>query len=208
MVRTVKNFLRLLIVFILSTAVFLAFSYFFLDSSIKSSQKTTDKKTENIPYYSPPENCGLKLLFPNGNSLLIFLDFEREIIYNIDTNMGSYANGSYFGYPVDYKCEFDYYTLSLFFDRIGGIDLESEEGFYHLCGIQICDLLSENNSDDLSFKVISAVFDKIAKNGLSDDDFIFLLDNCKTDLTMPVCLNWRDYIRDLFKNVVFVNRGN
>lgn len=203
-----KNFFRILIVFIASMAIFLAFSYFFLDKSINSSQKSADNKAENVPYYSHPENCGLKFLFPNGKSLLIFLDFEDEILYTIDANMDFEDDESYVGYPVDYKCEFDYYTLSLFFDRIGGIDLESEEGIYHLCGIQICDMLSADHSEDLQFKIISAVCEKIAKNGLNDDDFVFLLNNCKTDLTMPVCIYWREYIRNLFENVVFVNRGN
>ncbi|MBO4693182.1 MAG: hypothetical protein J5659_02150 [Clostridia bacterium] len=203
-----KKYFKLALIVFLSATIFFISSYLYLFTSLKGAQKTADKKTDDIPYYENQESCGIMFLFPSGNRMLFFLDFDEEILYIINIYDDYGESDNYVGYSVDYTCEIDYYTLSMLFDRLGGIDLSVDDGTYRLSGIQICDLLCSNESDDFYYEVICAVCSRISDTGLNNDDFLFIVSNCNTDLTMPVCLYWSKYVKHLFTNAVFVNRGN
>lgn len=200
-----KKILKLLIVIFLCTVLFFGSSFLYLNHNLKESEKTVDEKVQNVPYSKTPENCGILLKLPNDENILFFLDFEEVILYIINVEEYKSDFQSYVGYPIDYKCEIDYYTLSLFLDRIGGIDLEDGGEFLRFSGIQICELLSKENSSKLSFDITDAVCDKLSTAGLADEDFVFLIGNCDTDLSMPVCIYWKEYLSTLFSNRVFVN---
>lgn len=203
-----RKFSKTAFIVIFCAALFAFSSYLYLSYSLKQSKKAADRKAEDVPYFNPPENCGVLLGLPSERSVLFFLDFEKEILYIIDVNTHFSESEAYVGYPVDFKCKADYYTLSLFLDRIGGVDFETEEGFCRLNGIQICDMIKTENSDEMRFNLVCAFCERVSQTGLTADDFVFLTDNCDTDLTMPVCLYWCDYMKGMFANPVFVNRDN
>ena len=203
-----KKYFKFALAVFLCVNIFFVSAYFYLEKSLENNEKTADNKADNIPYYEKPESRGILFEFPNEIRMLFFLDFEKEMLYIINIYDDYIKSDNYVGYPADYYCKMDYYTLSSLFDRLGGIDFESEEGIYRLSGIQVCDLLCENDSDDFYHKIICGFCKRVSETGISDDDLLFLISGCDTDLTMPVCLYWSSYMNKMFANAVFVNRGN
>lgn len=200
-----KKYFKLALVIFLCTSLFFVSSYFYLNYNLKNNQKTVDEKVEDVPYHKTPESCGLLIELPDDNNILFYLDFDRIILYIINIEENDEPTESYVGYPIDYRCKFDYYNLSLFFDRMGGIDLQTDDGVLRFSGIQVCDMISNGNSSEVSFDVINEICNKISKAGLTGEDFAFLISNCDTNLTMPVCLYWQEFMSQMFSGRVFVN---
>ena len=200
-----KKFFKLALFFFLSASIFFGCSYFYLQKSLEKTQKPVEKSQENIPYYETPESCGLHFLLPAERELLIFLDFTEEMSYIIDIDKNNGGKYTYAGYSLDYDFSLDYSVLSEIFDRLGGLDLKSENETLRFTGVQVCDRLCTDSSKEFSYEVISAVCEKIAQNGFSNDDFVYLLENTDSTLTMPVCIYWQPYIEKMLANAVFVN---
>lgn len=200
-----KKYLKVGFVIFLGACVFFTASYFYLYGNLQSVEKAADTKKDDVPYSEIPENCGLHFLLPAGREVLFFLDFEKEISYiiNIFENKGSEDN--YAGYSFDYGFTVDYTVLSALIDRIGGLDLRCGDETLRLTGIEVCDALCKNSSPEFSFEVIVSFCDRIAQNGFSGEDFVYLIENTGTELTVPICLYWQDYVKDMFANAVFVN---
>ena len=200
-----KKFFKIALVTFLSASIFFGCSYLYLQKSFENARKPAENKQENVPYYEAPENCGLRFFLPGNKEILIFLDFTEEMSYIINIDKYNGSKYGYAGYSFDYELNLDYSVLSEIFDRLGGIDLKSDGTEFRFTGVQVCDKLCTDNSDEFSYEVIRAVCKRIAENGLSDDDFVFLLQNADTKLTMPLCIYWRSYIKKMFANAVFVN---
>lgn len=200
-----KKYFKFAIILFLSGFLFFGASYFYLYSSLKSEQKAANIKEDNIPYAETPENRGLLFNLPGDKKVLIFLDFGQEISYIVNINNNNAILGDYAGYPIDYKFDLDYYVLSGIFDRLGGIDLEAQGELLRYTGVQVCDLINNGVSPDIPIKIVSSLCRKIYENGFSTDDFVFLIDNTNTALTVPECFYWQKYIKSLFSNSVFVN---
>ena len=205
MVIYVKNFLKAAFIFFLCGSIFFGCSYFYLYKSLENTKKVTGKTDENVPYYELPDNCGLRFFMPGGQEIIFFLDFTEEISYIININDKNGLKGSYAGYTLDYDFTLDYSVLSELFDRLGGLDLKSDDGVLRFTGVQVCDRLCTDNSEEFSFEVVCAVCERIAKNGFSGDDFVYLLENSDTRLTVPVCIYWQPHLEKMFANAVFVN---
>lgn len=200
-----KKYLKIALILFLSLTVFFGSSYLYLYKSLKSRQKPTDEKQEGVPYFETPENCGLLFYLPNENKVLFFLDFEQEMSYIINIYENDDIMGNYVGYPVDYRFEIDYHILSLLFDRLGGLDLGADGEARRFTGIQVCDIMCKNPPNEVLYEIVFQVCDRISQNGYNIDDFTFLIENSKTNLTVPVCFYWQDRIKKLFSNSVFVN---
>ncbi|MBO4734483.1 MAG: hypothetical protein J5662_08405 [Clostridia bacterium] len=203
-----KKFFKIALTFFLSASIFFGCSYFYLYNSLKKTEKAAEKKQENIPYYETPVSCGLHFLLPAGKEILIFLDFEERIAYIIDINKNAVAEEGYAGYGFDYDFHVDYAVLSALIDRLGGIDLTVNNEPLRFTGVQVCDALCKNTSPEFPFETVFAVCERISQNGFSSDDFVFLIENSETTLTVPVCIYWQDYIKDMFADAVFVNWVN
>ena len=199
-----KKYLKISIILFLSVTVFFGSSYLYLYQNLKGQQQPADEKQDDVPYFETPENCGLLFYLPNDHKVLIFLDFEQEISYIISINVDDVSD-SYVGYPIDYRFEIDYYLLSMLFDRLGGLDLSTDDELLRFTGIQVCDIICKNPTNQALYEIISQVCVRISQNGYTIDDFTFLIENSKTNLTVPVCFYWQDNINKLFSNAVFVN---
>ena len=197
-----KKYFKTALLLFFSTLIFFGLSYFYLSSSLERNKKQTEKNEEHISYYEDIENCGIKVSLPGEINLLIYLDFTKEISYiiYIDNNMGDY-----FGYSEDYKITFDYQTLSLFIDRFGGIDMPADYEMQRYTGVQICDMLQQDKSKEFIYDLLDAQFKKISQIGISNEDFVFLIKNTSTNLTVPVCFYWPEHMQNMFSNATFVN---
>ena len=205
MVIYVKNFLKSAFIFFLCASIFFGCSYFYLYKSLEKTKKVTGETEDKVPYYELPDNCGLRFFMPGEREIIISLDFTEEIAYIININKENGLKGSYAGYTVDYDFTLDYSVLSELFDRLGGLDLKNNGEELRFTGVQVCDRLCTNNSANFHFEVVCAVCERIAQSGFSADDFVYLLENSDTRLTVPVCIYWQPHLEKMFANAVFVN---
>ena len=60
-------------------------------------------------------------------------------------------------------------------------------------------------SEQLLRKIIPAILRSVAENGLEDEAFNYIIDKSDTDLTVPDCLTWRNYISRLCENGRIIN---
>ena len=200
-----KNYLKLAFILFLSASVFFGASYFYLYISLEKEQKAADSKQEKIPYLETPESKGLLFTTEDIKAVLFFLDFEGEVAYIINISNHSGIVDNYAGYRIDYSFGTDYYVLSSVFDRLGGLDLDIDGEYLRYTGVQVCDILAAEHSTDISLKIVTALCEKISENGFSTDDFIFLIENTTTNLTVPDCIYWQGMLKNIFSNAIFVN---
>ena len=208
-VKNKKRFKRTLKI---SSAIFLSATAFFLTAFIylkysdEKIENTADAKDFSVPYEKDlPENKGLIFIYPDNSANFLYLDFsEKRIliqdieIYSEDCDLG--------GYSVDFSFKIDYPVIAEIIDRIGGIEMKSGKDYMRFTGTQITDMLSySTDTDALRQKIIMASLKSVSKNGLSDDDFIYIIENTDTLLTVPDYLLWKDYLEDMCMRTVSIN---
>ena len=197
-----KNFFKSFIVSLVCLIIYVGSGYLYLNSKVEPVKNVTP----SVPYYSEePENVGL-LVDIEGDKTYLFLDFYYNKI-NVIFDAESYVkDNNIMGHPIDHSVTADYGLLAGIIDRLGGIELESEEGVLRYTGVQVVDLLLKSKDyQKLERSVTRKIFEKIGENGFSKEDFLYIIENSNTTLTFPVCYYWVDYISELFGSVNEVN---
>ncbi len=191
-----RTIMRAVLAFVFSTAVLLATAYFFLLDNLGS--ETADVSEESVPYERAPDNCGLLFKTVSGLKILFYLNFNslQTTVLIIDDD--GQEKGEYAGYGVDFTVDADSRLVEGMIDRIGGIELELEGERLRYTGVQITELVSRDVGDRLKNDIIHAICEKIAQNGLEIDDFVFLIENSQTELTVPDCYTWQEDMAIMF----------
>ncbi|MBQ8267756.1 MAG: hypothetical protein IJZ21_05170, partial [Clostridia bacterium] len=101
--------------------------------------------------------------------------------------------------------ETDYQLIGGIVDRVGGVNVEVNGETLRYTGVQIIDLISVNPDEDMKAQVITQIFRQISENNFSKDDFIYIIENSKSNLTVVDCIYWLDYIGEMRGNINFVN---
>lgn len=182
--------------------IFVGGGYLYLNRELS----TVENKTYSVPYYSPaPENAGV--MFRIGQQgVLVYLDFEDNNIRFVYDTKDTPTGGLLYGYTVDYTVESDFDLLSGIVDILGGIELERDGEILRYTGVQVSELLLKNNCDrDLCDEVILKITEKVKNTGFQNEDFLYIIENSSTDLSLPDCYYWREYISALCGNVQIVN---
>ena len=174
--------------------------------SLKPNESPVKQNMSNISYYDyTPESVGLSVEISSEKTFL-FLDFYNKsinIIYDFE-KMDS--DGSTLGYTVDYYIKGDYEFLAKLVDLIGGIELEENGETFRYTGVQVADMLQISASyDDLERIVIRKILKKIKTTGLTKEDFLYIIENSETSLSVPICYNWPQYVKELCS---FINEVN
>ncbi|MBO7217157.1 MAG: hypothetical protein J6V50_00485, partial [Clostridia bacterium] len=157
----------------------------------------------SVPYYAP-ENRTLLFCLPDNSGALLTLDFENcEItveIYNDHAKEQAEAAR----YKPSYNIFADIEFLCRFCDRIGGIDLGegTQKRRYFSAGLR--QKLSEKTDYSTRREITAAFFEKIAKIGLSSEDFAFIIEETDTNLSYPACYKWIPLLGSLAENCIFV----
>ena len=185
--------------------MFFGGSYAYLWSNLKETEKSADTKDFNVPYSSVPADCGLLINAPLNQKWLIYLDFTETVCTVISCDDIKQDAKMHLGYSIDYTITLDYDIIAGIIDRIGGIELESNGELLRYTGIQVVDLIYVNGENISARDIISAIFYAISKNGFSKSDFVYIIDNGNTDLTVPICFDWPLYIKSLCRNFSFAN---
>lgn len=199
----IKNTLKTVIICLFSGAFFVLCGYFYLQTSTTE----TDNLVSDIPYSSSNvQNAGI-LLDICDSKTFIYLDFEGNDLLVIfpDESVDDMQNNLY-GYSVNYKIKGDYLLVADIVDLLDGIEMTQNEETLRFTGIQISDMLarSEKNSE-LKKQVISEIFKKIGERGFEKSGFVYIIENSQTNLTVPDCYFWSDYISGVCKNARFIN---
>lgn len=199
--KTVKYVMLLtgLCVLCLLTLVFGGYAY------LHFNIEKTDNKASKIPYeFAPPENAGILLDFC-GDRTFLYLNFENEEMKIIIPQSDDFE-ASVYGYTLDYTVKGDYYLLADIIDAADGIELQTDDGKYRYTGVQIAELLSNTvDTSLLKREIIAALTEKTADFGIDENIFYDIIKKGDTNLTVPDCHRWAEYISRLCKNSTVVN---
>ncbi len=200
-----KGILKKVLIFFGCTVLFFGVSYAYLDYNFKKDVKSAEQKEYNVPYERRPENKSIVFVFADNSACLVHLDFENMGIrlLNIDEFNGN--TELYNGYNCDYTVQVSYQLIEGIIDRVGGIDLESDNETWRYTGIQVVDLISRGCSDELKRQILLKIFAGISKNNFTKDDFVYMVENSQTDLSVIDCIYWVDYIKDMSGQINFIN---
>lgn len=193
-----KIFFKTLAISLGCCAVFVGVGYFYLDSSTKEQ---TQNEVSSVPYAYVPESAGV-LFDVSGDKTLFYLDFEGKSVSVIIADGINEAQQELYGYSIDYIVEADYNLLEGIIDAVGGVELKSGEEELAFTGVQVVETLTTTpESEELRREIITKILSKIAINGFSRQDFLYIIENSETNLTVPACYYWQDYINELCKTV-------
>lgn len=171
---------------------------------LTSKVTLVETKQEKVPYYeSVPQNTNILFSVLDTHTLLC-LDFEKNNmkVLSVEDLNDTY---SFSGYDTDFYVECDLNNLADIIDILGGIPLETEEGTLNFTGLQIKEMLEYNKDKEIRKEIKKNIIVKISQIGFSKDNFLYIIKNSNTNLTVPDCYRWEEYIKTLCKNAIFVN---
>ena len=170
---------------------------------LKSSAEPTKQNESAIPYTENEDAPkGLLFNFYEGGSVFVNFDTAQQttmvILLPHDCDQTTVSD---YGYTVFKRIKTDYAMLEGFIDRIGGIELQA----MRYTGVQVTEQLKHSVDNDLRRNIISAVFEKLALNGLTSENLVFIIENSTTDFSFPDGYSLLSNIGALSKNINFIN---
>lgn len=200
-----KKLLRIPFIIFVCIAIFSLSAYAYLEYALNRQTAKADRKEYTVPYSSKPENAGIAFTLPDGSAVLTYLDFENLCIKILNLNDYDSENSLYYGYSVDYTVKMSYELIGGIIDRIGGINLEIGGETLRYTGVQTVELIAESTDKNVKFLIIKQIFEQISKNNFSKDDFIYIIENSKSDLSLIDCIYWLEYFAEMSEKITFVN---
>ncbi len=200
--RNTKLFLKTVIICAWCLAVFLGVGYYYLSKNLTR----TEIETPNVPYYTQtPQNCGI-LFEVLGEETFVYLDFENSKItvslYPEDIVEDTTA---IYGYPLNFKINADVDFIAELVDYLEGIELNLENQTLRYTGVQVVDIIFADRNFELKPQILKSICQKIAENGMEKDMFLYIVENCDTNLTVPDFYYWPEYIKNLCSNLHIID---
>lgn len=192
-------------VVVFSAAIFFFGAYAYLDYNLNRQTTEADQKDYTVPYENLPDNAGIAFLLPDSSAVIAYLDFENRCINVINVEAYDITNNLYYGYTVDFTVETDYQLIGGIVDRVGGVNIQLNGETLRYTGVQVIDLISVNLDANIKPQLITQIFKQISENDFSKDDFIYIIENSKSNLTVVDCIYWLDYIDEMRGNINIVN---
>ena len=171
--------------------LFIGLGYYYIDSQ----NIRVENEAERVPYYSQ---------VPENKSVLIKMG-TRSVGFNIDfKEMQMVVTVNPESYNANFMIEADYSLLADICNYFNGINLMRNAETLRYTGEQVVDLLSSDNSDKIRVDIISAIFEKMTEQGVGADFFNMIITKSKTNMKMPDCYFWTEYMDDIAKNFIFI----
>ena len=173
---------------------------------INTKTKTqTGKEETKIPYSANLKNTGI-LFDISGSYIYFYLDFQNK---NISLVYPDYYNANQieiYGYPIEFTVKSDIGLVEDVVDIIGGLEFNISGEELNLTGSQIAELLIDSPDievakRDVTYKLIR----KISQTGFTHQNFLHIIENSETNLTVIDCYYWSDNIQQLCKNLKVIN---
>lgn len=199
-----KSIIKKALIIFLCGGLFFGASYGYLHFNFNKQAAKAEQKEYAVPYKRIPENVGIAFVFPDASAILAYLEFDESRINLLDIEQFQ-PQPEYFGYTADYVVECDYTLVEGLVDRVGGVSLSIDGGIMRYTGSQVLELIATGKGKQIKKQLISQFFARIEKNNFSKDDFIYIIENSKSDLSFVDCIYWIEYIDDMSKNINFVN---
>lgn len=199
-----KNIFKKAFIILFCGVLFLGGSYAYLYLNFNKPVTDVEQKEYNVPYERKPENCGIAFVFPETSAVLVYLDFENMGLRLLDIENFK-PRAEYHGYTADYTVETDYEFIKGIIDRVGGVNLQTDDDTMRYTGTQIVELISTGKGKSIKKDLILQIFAQIEKNNFSKDDFIYIIENSKSNLSLVDCIYWSEYIGEMCKKTDFVN---
>ena len=202
MKKKIKDTVKIIAICLICGAFFVLSGYFYLSDKIKPAEN----HTESVPYSAAePENAGV-LLEISGDRTLFYFNFDDKTLSAVLIDGDAAQSDIYFGYPVNFTVKGDYGLVAGIIDRIGGIALTQNGETLRLTGVQATDILTTTlDSKSVKREIITAAFLQIANSGFEKDCFVYIIENSKTDITVPDCYRWNEYMSALCRSGGIVN---
>lgn len=177
--------------------LFIGLGYYYIDKhDIK-----VENEVESVPYYTQiPDSKGVLFVF-GTKTVYTYLDFENSkivVMYNCEKLQEM-------GYAVDFTIETNYNIIADACDYFEGINLTIEAETLRYTGNQVVELLSNNGEEDLRKNIIIAIFDKMSQQGVEAEFFNNIINQSKTNLKMPDCYFWCDFMDDIANDINFIS---
>ena len=177
--------------------LFIGLGYYYIDKhDIK-----VENEVESIPYYTQkPDSKGVLFVFGTKN-VYTFLNFENSsvtVLYNCQ-------NPQEVGYKVDYTAETNYSLIAYICDYFEGINITFDAETLRYTGNQVAELLSTSGDEALRKNIITAIFEKMSQQGVEADFFNNIINQSKTNLKMPDCYFWCEFMDDIAKDINFIS---
>lgn len=200
-----KKIVKVAFVVFFCITVFFLSAYAYLNYSFGQQSAKADKKDYTVPYERLPENCGIVFFLPDDSAFMTYLDFENLCVKILNLDDYDSENNLYYGYSANYTVEINYELIGGIIDRVGGINLEIGGETLRYTGVQTVDLISESTDKSIKFLIIEQIFTQISKNNFSKDDFVYIIENSKSDLSLVDCIYWLEYFPEMSEEIIFVN---
>ena len=202
MVIIVSSFRIFLKTFVISgwcLVLFIGLGYYYIDShDIK-----VENNVESVPYYTQtPDNKGVMFVF-GTKCVYTYLDFENSRVLVILDN----SNIAEMGYEIDYTVEANYMLIAEICDYFEGVNLTIDAETLRYTGNQVVELLSTSGDYNLRENIIFAIFEKMAQQGVEANFFNSIINESKTNLKMPDCYFWCDFMDDIAKDINFITNN-
>lgn len=175
-----------------------------LPAEISAPEKPAHENINGVGYSDYPQNKGLLCCAEDGSGAFIYFNFKDISTHCYLFESDAEKQAEKIPYIKDYTLYVDNEFLSAFCDRLGGIEMADENGekglFYSAAISAFC-------QNDLSYEqrlqLCISFFEKIAKTGLSSEDFMFIIEETNTNLSYSVCYDWIPHIKEMFCNYIF-----
>lgn len=174
-----------------------------IPAELSSPEQSVHENISGVGYSDYPPSCGLLLTDQEDRGAFLYLDFENIVtqVYLFDENATEKAQN--LSYLTHYTLNLPEDFTSRLCDRLGGIEMTDENGEKALFfGTALTEFTQKSLNDEKMLKISLSFFEKIAKMGLSSEDFMFIIELADTDLTYSVCYDWIPHIREMFCNCI------
>ncbi len=194
--------ISVLLAVMISSATFLLCGILLLPAEIQSDPTPAGDTVSGVNYYSDTKNATLLCLYEDGSGALIHLDFDASKIKIFIYNDHAEGQALMSGYDINYTVSLNSDFLCRFCDRVGGITLREGDSERRYLSAGLRQKLNEKADYNEREKIANAFFEKIAKIGLSSDDFMFIIEETENNLAYPVCYGWLPRIQDMASNCI------
>lgn len=184
---------------VLSFALMSSTAYLYLKAD--TAKKAADSSDSSVPYKQKKENRGVMFAFPDSTGCLFHLDFNNCGITAVLTENYDPKVSDYGGYRADFTVISDLDLVQGLVDRAGGVELEFDGEKLRFTGFQITELLSVGAKTDVKRDIVKGVLESFAYNGFTASDLVYIIENSKTDLTVPDCYGWHEDLPQMCENV-------
>ena len=193
----------LLLSFAILTGLLSLIGILLLPAELATPEKAAHENISCIGYSEEIPSATLLFVFSDTSGLLINFDFSELYTNYYVFSENATEKAAALPYQIDYSFYPEEDFLPRLADRLGGVEIEGEKGEKRLYfSAAVKEFCEKGLTEENRIILVDSFFDKIAKMGLSSEDFMFIIEVGKGNISYSVCYDWISYIKTMFSNTV------